>query len=171
MPCFDQPDLKAPFKLTCLAPSDWLVVSNEGEQRISTEEQAPEKFASLAKKFGNLSLHKMYEFPPTLPISTYLYAVMAGPYEYKADTDPNTGLPLKIYARKGLIKYVLVEEMFKITKCGLKFYEDFFGVKYPFSKYEMIFIPDHLYVAMENVGCVTFSENKYLFVDHPASLS
>ena len=28
-PCFDQPDLKETFKLTVLAPNDWIIASNE----------------------------------------------------------------------------------------------------------------------------------------------
>ena len=55
--------------------------------------------------------------------------------------------------------------MFKVTRCGMAFYNELFGVPYPFGKYDQVFVPKHEYVAMENVGCVTFSEDKYIFKD------
>jgi aminopeptidase N len=39
------------------------------------------------------------------------------------------------------------------------FYKDFFGKPYPFRKYDQIFVPEHNYGAMENVGLVTYNEN------------
>ena len=49
--------------------------------------------------------------------------------------------------------------MISITQHGMKFYEDMFGIQYQFSKYDQIFVPEFNSGAMENVGCVTFSEN------------
>ena len=69
---------------------------------------------------------------------------------------------MRIYARKSLKEHIKHEEMFKVTKVGIKFYEDMFGRKYTFGKYDQVFVPEHAYGAMENVGCVTYNE-AYLF--------
>ena len=52
--------------------------------------------------------------------------------------------------------------MFLVTSVGMKFYNDLFGKPYPFNKYDQVFVPEHNYGAMENVGCVTYNET-YLF--------
>jgi aminopeptidase N len=69
---------------------------------------------------------------------------------------------MKIYARKSLINLVEHETMFTVTAVGMRFYEDFFGKSYPFRKYDIVFTPEHNFGAMENVGCVTMSED-YLY--------
>jgi aminopeptidase N len=40
----------------------------------------------------------------------------------------------------------------------MEFYNDLFGIKYQFSKYDQIFVPEFNSGAMENIGCVTFTE-------------
>lgn len=69
---------------------------------------------------------------------------------------------MRIYARKTLKKYINHTEMFLVTKIGMKVYKDLFGKPYPFGKYDQIFVPEHNYGAMENVGCVTYNE-MYLY--------
>ena len=57
------------------------------------------------------------------------------------------------------------KEMVKVLNLGIEFYEKFFGFKYPFSKLDMVFVPEFVSLAMENVGCVTFHEDM-IFRDH-----
>lgn len=104
---------------------------------------------------------KQVLFSESFKISTYLYAIVAGPFDYhERQTE---GYPLmRIYARKSLINDVNHEEMFTVTEAGMAFYKDFFGKPYPFRKYDQVFVPEHNFGAMENVGCVTYNEN-YLF--------
>jgi len=89
-----------------------------------------------------------------------LYAIVAGPYamvEYK--NSPNDGVvPMRVYARESLIKYVNHEDIFKTTAHGMKFYKDLFGKQYAFNKYDQIFVPELNYGGMENVACITFAE-------------
>ena len=66
---------------------------------------------------------------------------------------------MRIYARASIIDEVNFDEMFLVTMCGMHFYKDMFGKAYPFRKYDQVFVPEHNYGAMENVGCVTFNEN------------
>jgi aminopeptidase N len=140
-PCFDQPDLKATYQLTVQAPAKWEVISSTAAQLI-------EPIQSQTKK---------WTFPTTKSFSTYVFAVVAGPFaSWKSDAN---GIPLGLYARKSLAKYMDAEEWFKVTRDGLSFYEVQFGFPYPFSKYDQILVPDFNAGAMENVGAVTFSES------------
>ena len=66
---------------------------------------------------------------------------------------------MRIYARQSLVADVNHEEMFNVTEAGMSFYKDFFGQPYPFRKYDQVFVPEHNFGAMENVGCVTYNEN------------
>ena len=74
-------------------------------------------------------------FKESYKISPYLYAICAGAYQYH---EKNTeGLPpMRIYARKSLIKDFNFDEMFSVTQAGIKFYSVFFGAVYPFNKYD-----------------------------------
>ena len=100
-------------------------------------------------------------FNQTPSIATYLYAIVAGPY---ANIESNvTGLPpMKIYYRQSLSSDKPSDEMFKVTQAGMRYYQDLFGIPYQFTKYDQVFVPEFQAGAMENVGCVTFSE-KFLF--------
>ena len=111
---------------------------------------------------------KRVEFPETLKISTYLYAICAGPFEF-VESNLEGLPPMRIYAREGLLQYIVKDEMFLCTQKGMVFYKDLFGFEFPFSKYDQVFLPKHIYVAMENVGCVTFSEKRYIFDKQEAS--
>jgi aminopeptidase N len=102
-------------------------------------------------------------------ISTYIYAIVAGPYDYFEKIE--AGLPpMRLYARKSLKNEINHEEMFLVTSTGMRFYKDLFGKEYPFNKYDQVFVPEHNYGAMENVGCVTYNEN-YLFKGQTPSLA
>lgn len=133
----------------------------------------PEKQASFDRLSEIENVMKQFEHPKvewdphhfcfkeTPALSTYLYALVVGPFEYHEEIEE--GYPqMRIYARKNLKKEINKEEMFKVTKLGIKYYEDFFGRAYPFGKYDQVFVPEHIYGAMENVGCVTYNEH-YLF--------
>jgi aminopeptidase N len=142
--CFDQPDLKATFTLHVVAPFDWQVVSNTGERTIE------------AGPGGSQLVH----FAPTKRISTYLVALIAGPYAKV--TDSHEGIPLGLYCRASLAKHLDADELFRVTKQGFDFYHRVFDYPYPFDKYDQLFVPEFNAGAMENAGAVTFLED-YVF--------
>lgn len=147
-PCFDQPDLKATFQLTVIGPNHWEVISN-----------SPEK--SVKELDGN---RKQWEFLPTPRISTYITALVAGPYFHVHDEYKGTKtVPLGIYCRKSLAQYLDPEEIFLVTKQGFEYFEKVFGLAYPFEKYDQIAVVDFNWGAMENSGCVTFLERLLVF--------
>ena len=142
-PCFDQPDLKATYQVTTIAPKGWQVISNTKESAETTHEK-----------------QSVWTFPRSAAFSTYLFALHAGPYSvWKATVED---IPLRLLSRKSLAKYVDHEEWLDITKKGLQFFSTQFGFPYPFLKYDQIIVPDFNAGAMENVGAVTFSE-RYVY--------
>ncbi len=146
--CFDQPDMKASYQLAVTAPADWEVVSN-----MAAESTVP---ANSVPEGGALRWH----FPPTPVMPTYITAVAAGPYHVVRDE--HDGIPLGVYCRQSLAEYLDADEILEVTRQGFDFYHNSFGIKYPFGKYDQLFVPEFKEGAMENAGCVTFVE-AYIF--------
>ncbi|MCV2490927.1 aminopeptidase N [Geodermatophilus sp. YIM 151500] len=142
--CFDQPDLKAVFTLHVTAPFEWQVVSNTGDRAIEAGEGGSQ----------------LVRFAPTKRISTYLVALVAGPYARV--TDLHEGIPLGLYCRASLAEHLDADELFRVTKQGFDFYHLVFDYPYPFDKYDQLFVPEFNAGAMENAGAVTFLED-YVF--------
>nr|MDQ2875388.1 aminopeptidase N [Actinomycetota bacterium] len=143
--CFDQPDLKASFELTVTAQDDWQVIAN-----------MPPAGDPEAAGPGRLR----WRFPPTPPLPTYITFVAAGPYH--AVRSEHDGIPLGLFCRQSLAGYLDTGELFEITRQGLDFYQGQFGLRYPFPKYDQLFVPEFKAGAMENPGAVTFLE-AYVF--------
>ncbi len=141
-PCFDQPDLKATYQLTAEAPKNWKIISSTIANNIIISPSNPDD--------------QIHSFPESEKFSTYVFALHAGPYE--SFEDKYNSIPLKLYVRKSLAKYVNAKEWFQFTKEGFTFFEKYFDYPYPFSKYDQIIVPEFNFGAMENVGAVTFSE-------------
>lgn len=93
-PCFDQPNLKAKMILSLTVTKDWVAVSNEKEKRYDDAQgngkRVFERFGTewFLKFYDNADDVVVYEFNQTPRISTYLYAVCAGPYRVFTDDDP-----------------------------------------------------------------------------------
>ncbi len=147
-PCFDQPDIKAEYELTVVAPTEWELIANAVE--LSAE--------------GLDDGRTVHRFKRTEPFSSYLFALIAGPYH--AFREHHGGVPLGFFCRKSLVEHVDIEELWEVTKQGLDFYSSFFDYAYPFTKYDQIFVPEFNAGAMENVGAVTHSE-RLVFRDPP----
>nr|WP_223205011.1 aminopeptidase N [Gordonia jinghuaiqii] len=145
--CFDQPDLKATYTLTVTAPEDWKVISNAAHESTDA---------------GNPGV--VHRFRETVPMSTYLVALIAGPYAEWTDvySDSHGDIPLGIYCRASLAEFMDQDRLFTETKQGFAFYHKNFGIPYPFGKYDQLFVPEFNAGAMENAGAVTFLED-YVF--------
>ncbi len=146
---FEQPDQKATFTFHITAPDHWDVISN-----------SPTPVPEAAGE-GKSTWH----FEPTLTISSYITALIAGPYEcVRSELTSSNGriVPLGVFARKSLMEYLDAENVFELTRQGFEFFEAQFGVPYPFPKYDQLFVPEFNAGAMENAGAVTFLES-YVF--------
>jgi aminopeptidase N len=146
--CFDQPDIKATFTFSVTAPDHWKVVSNSATPTPSSVRDGISK----------------WEFPATKKMSTYITAIVAGPYyEVRDEYQGKFGTyPLGLFCRSSLSEYLDPEDLFTVTKQGFKYFEEAFDYGYPFEKYDQLFVPEFNAGAMENAGCVTHHES-YVF--------
>ncbi|HEY4268024.1 MAG TPA: aminopeptidase N, partial [Galbitalea sp.] len=145
--CFDQPDLKANFELRVKAPKHWTCISNGVGLRHTGNTVADRDTAT-------------WTFEQTPRVSTYITALIAGPYH--AVYDHHDGIDLGLYCRRSLAEFLDPAELFHLTKAGFDFYHRVFDYRYPFGKYDQLFVPEFNAGAMENAGAVTFVET-YIF--------
>jgi len=138
-PHFDQPDLKARFDLSVRAPVDWQVISTTREDSVVAD--------------GDYAL---WNFPLTELISSYVFSLHAGDYAMWEDSEFR--YPLRLFARQSIAQYINAEEWFLWSRQGFDFFDEYFGLAYPFKKYDQLVVPDYNSGAMENVAAVTFNE-------------
>ena len=173
--CFDQPDLKATYRMQVVTPDSWRLITNgpvtttitsRHENLVATDKDASQTHVAVHTAEVNY------------PLSTYLIAFMAGPYTEATDVwrgtitaHPETPdvasteevtIPLGLYCRRALAEHLDTDELFKETKQGFDFYAKHFGIPYPFTKYDQVFCPEYNMGAMENAGAVTIRED-YIF--------
>ncbi|BAO44119.1 aminopeptidase N [Thiolapillus brandeum] len=146
-PCFDQPDLKASYALTVVAPKGWRILSNTLADTTVSGSRARHVF-NRSKRF-----------------STYLFALAGGPFA--VFEDQRARVPSRVFTTRSMAAYADVEQIFEVTRQGMDFYEDYFGIPYPFGKYDQIFVPHFNEGAMENVAAVIINEDSYLYREKP----
>ena len=140
--CFDQPDLKAPHAFTVTAPESWTVTSNAGPDDVSP---------------ANDEAARVWTFPDTPPLSTYVVVINAGPfYELRREIG---GYSLGLYSRQSTRAFLDrdADELFDLTARGLAFFGERFGQRFPQERYDQVFVPN-MGGAMENWGCVTWTD-------------
>lgn len=147
MACFEQPDMKAAITVVVTAPEGWETLSNQSPVATSTRDGA-----------------QTVEFAPTLPLSSYLTCIAAGPYarvssEWRRD---DVVVPLSVLSRASMAEHLAADEILEVTRQGLDFFAEAFDFPYPWGKYDQIFVPEYNIGAMENPGLVTFTES-YLY--------
>ncbi|MFJ9340765.1 aminopeptidase N [Streptomyces sp. NPDC101733] len=144
---FEQPDLKATFRFTVTAPAGWTVVSNS-----PTPEPADVK-------------DNVWAFEPTPRISSYITALIVGPYHAVHSTyegKDGQSVPLGIYCRPSLAEFLDADAIFDVTRQGFDWFQEKFAYDYPFAKYDQLFVPEFNAGAMENAGAVTIRD-QYVF--------
>ncbi|MER7814199.1 aminopeptidase N [Streptomyces sp. NPDC096153] len=140
---FEQPDLKATFRFTVKAPEGWTVISNS---------PTPEPKDNV------------WHFEPTPRISTYITALIVGPYHSVHSSYEKDGqsVPLGIYCRPSLAEFLDADAIFEVTRQGFDWFQEKFDFAYPFAKYDQLFVPEFNAGAMENAGAVTIRD-QYVF--------
>jgi aminopeptidase N len=135
--CFDQPDLKAIFRVSLNAPDDWLVLGNGRATQVSPGR---------------------WELAETKPLATYFATVVAGPYHLI--TRDHDGILLGLACRQSLAPHLDkdADELFEVTAQCFDEYHRLFGIRYPFGDYHQVFVPEFNAGAMENPGCVVLSD-------------
>ncbi|WEK14367.1 MAG: aminopeptidase N [Candidatus Microbacterium phytovorans] len=146
-PVFEQPDLKARWRFRVSAPAGWVVLSN-----------------GAATHRADVDGGVRHSFAETLPLSSYITVVAAGPYHRVEGvwTAADRRIDLSVLCRASMAPHLDAEEILDVTRRGLTFFEEAFAFAYPWGKYDQIFVPEYNLGAMENPGLVTFTE-AYLF--------
>ena len=150
-PCFDQPDLKARFKLEVTASESWMVISNAPAE--SDAESTPQMRRTI--------------FEETRPISTYLFAFAAGPFR---KLEGGRGLPA-VYARQSTVERARPEvaRLERVTARGIDYFAEYFAQPFPFPKYDTVLIPGLAYGGMEHAGATFLREESVLFRTAPTN--
>ncbi|MET7699344.1 aminopeptidase N [Streptomyces sp. NPDC005485] len=140
---FEQPDLKATFQFTVKAPTGWTVVSNSPTPEPKDD---------------------VWTFEPTPRISSYITALIVGPYHSVHSVYEKDGqsVPLGIYCRPSLAEFLDSDAIFEVTRQGFEWFQEKFDYAYPFAKYDQLFVPEFNAGAMENAGAVTIRD-QYVF--------
>ena len=137
-PSFDEPDYKATFDITAVADKGLVAISN---QKIVSDTPGPGDKHSV-------------RFATTAKMSSYLAALVVGNFEYiEGESD---GIPIRVYSTPG--KKEMGTFALDVASNVLKYYDHYFGIKYPYGKLDLIGLPDFSAGAMENTGCITFRE-------------
>jgi puromycin-sensitive aminopeptidase len=154
-PCLDEPDRKATFDIAAVVDEGVTVVSNAAE---------------IAREPAGAGRVRV-RFATTMPMSTYLVALVAGPLECtepvlveRADGGPP--IPLRVVHPPGMGH--LTGFALDVAAAGLRWFERYYGIGYPGDKVDLIAVPDFAFGAMENLGCITFRE-VLLLVDPAAA--
>jgi aminopeptidase N len=190
-PVFDQPDLKARFTVRILAPNDWKVVSDARPINIHQSED----YKQVAKDATSVTLEKswvrIWTFNETKPISTYVFAFAAGPFHpfeevssfpgiVRSEVEPepkegngdyHTRIRPQIFVRKSQAAKFQphAAEVFRLTREGIKFLEEYFDYKFPFPKYDIVLIPEFPFGGMEHAGATFLRESAVIFPSEPTA--
>ena len=150
-PCIDQPDVKPEWTFHVIAPPSWVVFSNGVEVG--------------AAPAGNDAVR--HDFSATPPLSSYITAVVAGPWAVidggtwsgGASDGGHVELPLRLACRRTLARYLDADDVVEVTRAGLDFFHERYGVTFPWGSYDQIYVPEYNLGAMENPSCITFNES------------
>ena len=149
-PSFDEPDYKATFDITAVTDKGLVAISN---QKVVSDTPGPGDKHTI-------------RFATTAKMSSYLAALVVGNFEYvEGEAD---GVPIRVYATPG--KKEMGTFALDVATHVLKYYDHYFGIKYPYGKLDLIGIPDFSAGAMENTGCITFREVVLLIDEKQGSI-
>ena len=152
-PLFDQPNLKATYKVTLITPSDWEAVSNGAlvERKAEAEKS-------------------IYKFDETKPISSYLFAFAAGKF-LKTTRQVNERSMTMYYRETDSVKVKNnLDEVFALHNKSITWLEKYTQIPYPFGKFDFVLIPSFQYGGMEHPGSIFYNESS-LFLDEKASVN
>jgi aminopeptidase N len=142
-PCWDEPAFKASIALTVTVPRSFLAVGN---MPVAQEEPVTPTLKQVA-------------FAPTPKMSTYLFVFAAGELERLSAQADGVAVGVVTTAGKREQGSFALDSAVKL----LRYYNDYFGVKYPLPKLDLIAVPGGVPGAMENWGGITFFESRLLF--------
>ena len=147
-PCFDQPDLKARVTLTLTTPPAWTALANGSITRADSSAD-------------RITRH----FTETRPLSTYLIAFAAGPWQ--RTTSVVKGRSISLFIRRSRAKEADADTLLALTHRAIGWMEQYFGRPYPFEKFDLMLAPAFPFGGMEHPGVVMFNEDRFIFRERP----
>lgn len=151
LPVFDQPNLKARWRLTLELPEGWIAVGNAAEDMVM-----------VADVGDGASPRRVYQFAETLPISPYLFAFAAG--RFRIEEYEMEGRRLRMFHRETDADRIArnKDQIFELHRGALAWLEDYTGIPYPFDKFDFVLIPSFQYGGMEHPGAVLYRQDGVL---------
>jgi puromycin-sensitive aminopeptidase len=140
LPCFDEPGVKARYRIRITAPRHQSVISNSP---VSSEEQIDGE-------------RKIVHFEPTPPLSVYLVAVAVGPFEASAPLQCGS-TEIRVHTLPG--RLALAAFAREAAAESLTRLERYFDLPHPYSKLDLVALPAFAFGAMENAGAVFFRDS------------
>ncbi len=139
-PSFDQPDLKARYRLTLITPEGWQTVANGAE-------------IARTPSAGTVTT----TFRETQPLPTYLFAFVAG--KFSVETAQRDGRVLRIFHRETDVAKVARnrDALFDLHAKALDWLEDYTDIKYPWGKFDVVLIPSFQFGGMEHAGAILYN--------------
>lgn len=150
-PCWDEPAVKATFSISLVIPKELTGLSN---MDVASREELPN---------GQIEV----KFRKSPVMSTYLVAWVIGDLE-SIETVNKHGVTVRVFSTKGTIDQG--HFALDVASRTLDFFTEYFGIKYPLPKMDMVAIPDFSAGAMENWGLVTYRTAYLLFDENNSSL-
>jgi aminopeptidase N/puromycin-sensitive aminopeptidase len=141
-PSFDEPAYKATFDIALTVDSGDTVISNTNQ---------------IADTPATAGKHTL-KFATTPKMSTYLVAFLVG--DFKCTSGKSDGVPIRACSTPD--KVALTPSAVEAAEYILHYYNNYFGIKYPMPKLDMVALPDFEAGAMENFGCITYRETDFL---------
>ena len=154
-PCFDQPDLKARYRLRLTVPEGWQAVAN-GASRATDSGRPGETGASEM------------EFEQTPPLPTYLFAFAAG--KFSIETATRDGRVLRMFHRETDAAKVARnrDALFDLHARALAWLESYTSIPYPWGKFDFVLIPSFQFGGMEHAGAILYNASG-LMLDESAT--
>ncbi len=146
-PCFDQPNLKARYRLTLEIPSGWRAVANGAETKSASQ---------------------VIHFAETDPLPTYLFAFAAG--KFNVETAERDGRTFRMFLRETDAAKIQRnrDAIFDLHARALAWLEDYTGIKYPWGKFDFVLIPSFQFGGMEHAGAIFYNASS-LMLDESAT--
>ena len=142
-PSFDEPALKATFDIALTVDVGDTVISNTN---------------MISDTPGPVAAKHTVRFATTPKMSTYLVAFLVG--DFKCSEGKSDGVPIRACSTPDKVE--LTKFALESAKYVLHYYDNYFGIKYPMPKLDMVALPDFEAGAMENFGCITYRETDLL---------
>uniref|UniRef100_A0A0N4U4M2 Aminopeptidase N n=1 Tax=Dracunculus medinensis TaxID=318479 RepID=A0A0N4U4M2_DRAME len=146
VPCFDEPEFKAIWKIKIIHPKGTTAISNGKEIHDALETDDVNWLST--------------SFEETLPMSSYLFAFIVTDFPFNEGVT-DKGVRFRIWSRKEVLSYT--DYALKSGMKALEFFEDYFKIEFPLKKQDIIALPDFAAFSSDSWGLSITQEQNILY--------